>query len=88
VSSEEPKVSRTEKHFSALGPKLLQIDRAAGDSMPDFRGMSARQVLQVMERMNLNVHIDGYGRVVNQTPAPGGTIDPDTRISVLLQPPE
>ncbi|MGM0416308.1 MAG: penicillin-binding protein [Thermodesulfobacteriota bacterium] len=75
------------ENFSALGPEPLQVD-TDGDAMPDFRGMSARQVLQTMERTGLNIHIEGYGRVVKQTPAPGQTVDPDTRLSVLLQPPE
>lgn len=75
------------ENFSALGPEPLQVDSDA-DAMPDFRGMSARQVLQVMERTGLNIHIEGYGRVVEQTPASGKAVDPDTRLSVLLQPPE
>lgn len=75
------------ENFSALGPEPLQIDSDA-DDMPDFRGLSARQVLQVMERTGLNIHIQGYGHVVKQTPTPGKAVDPDTRLSVLLQPPE
>jgi len=72
--------------FTALGPRLLQADSEAG-IMPDFVGMSARQVLQVMEKADLNIHIEGYGRVVEQTPAAGKNVDPDTRLQVLLQPP-
>jgi len=72
--------------FAALGPRLLQVDSESG-TMPDFVGMSARQVLQVMEKTDLNIHIEGYGRVVKQTPAPGNNVDPDTRLQVLLQPP-
>ncbi|MFN2256976.1 MAG: penicillin-binding protein [Desulfuromonadaceae bacterium] len=83
VDTSRPKVD----NFSPLGPELLQIDSDA-DSMPDFRGMSARQVLRTMEETGLNIHIEGYGRVVKQAPAPGKAVDPDTRLSVLLQPPE
>ncbi len=72
--------------FTALGPRLLQVDSESG-IMPDFVGMSARQVLQMMEQTDLNIHIEGYGRVVEQTPAPGNGVDPDTRLQVLLQPP-
>lgn len=75
------------ENYSALGPELLQVDIDA-DAIPDFRGMSARQVLQAMERTGLNIHIEGYGRVVKQTPPPGNAVDPNTRLSVLLQPPE
>jgi len=77
----------TVENFSALGPEPLQVDSDA-DVMPDFTGRSARQVLQAMERTGLNIHIEGYGRVVNQNPAPGKAVDPDTRLGVMLQPPE
>ena len=71
----------------ALGPQLLQVGNTA-DTMPDFQGMSARQVLLAMERTGLNVSIQGRGRVVKQNPSPGDHVSPDTRVSVVLQPPE
>ncbi|HKJ05308.1 MAG TPA: penicillin-binding protein [Geopsychrobacteraceae bacterium] len=45
----------------------------AGDGlqMPDFRGMSYRQVLEQMERSGLNLRLSGSGRVVEQSPQPG-----------------
>lgn len=39
--------------------------------MPSFIGMSARQVLQTMERTGLNISLRGSGRVVDQSPRPG-----------------
>lgn len=39
--------------------------------MPDFTGMSFRQVLQMMEKTGLNVRLNGSGRVVEQNPLPG-----------------
>lgn len=42
--------------------------------MPDFVGMSYRQVLQTMERTGLNVNLRGSGRVVEQFPPPGRTV--------------
>ncbi len=81
----EPNLEATNLSFTPLGPRLLQIDSEAG-IMPDFIGMSARQVLQVMEKTDLNIHIEGYGRVVEQKPVAGNKVDPDTRLQVLLQP--
>ena len=42
--------------------------------MPDFRGMSMRRVLQVMEKRNLNIRLLGSGRAMEQSPPPGQAI--------------
>lgn len=46
----------------------------AGLQMPDFSGMSYRQVLETMERNGLNLKLSGSGRVVDQSPRPGRRI--------------
>jgi cell division protein FtsI (penicillin-binding protein 3) len=43
-------------------------------AMPDFRGMSMRRVLQVMEKRNINIRLMGSGRAVEQNPPPGHKI--------------
>lgn len=43
-------------------------------AMPNFYGMSYRQVLRLMEERNLNLRLTGSGRVVEQNPAPGEVI--------------
>jgi cell division protein FtsI (penicillin-binding protein 3) len=43
-------------------------------AMPDFRGMSMRQVLQVMEKHNINIRLMGSGRAMEQNPPPGQRI--------------
>lgn len=45
-----------------------------GLQMPDFRGMSYRQVLQTMQRSGLNLKLSGSGRVVEQSPRAGRRI--------------
>lgn len=45
-----------------------------GLRMPDFRGMSYRQVLQAMAEKKLNLKLSGSGQVVEQSPAPGAAI--------------
>jgi len=42
--------------------------------MPDFRGMSMRRVMQVMEKRGINIRLMGSGRAVEQNPPPGETI--------------
>lgn len=42
--------------------------------MPDFRGMSYRQVLEAMSRNRLNIRLSGSGKVVEQSPKAGDAI--------------
>lgn len=46
----------------------------AGAVMPDFRGMSMRSVLQVMEKRGINIRLIGSGRAAEQSPPPGHAI--------------
>ena len=57
-----------------------------GESMPNFAGMSMRQVLRVMEKKGLNVRMMGSGRVVEQNPAAGQMIKPTDQVWVKLVP--
>lgn len=45
-----------------------------GGVMPDFRGMSMRRVLKVMEKQNINIKLLGSGRATEQYPPPGHKI--------------
>lgn len=49
-------------------------DQKAGGVMPNFRGMSMRRVLQVMEKQGINIRLIGSGRAIEQGPPPGQTI--------------
>ncbi|MCK4502356.1 MAG: PASTA domain-containing protein, partial [Desulfuromonadales bacterium] len=55
----------------ALLPEVAVSD---GLRMPDFSGMSYRQVLQLMDNNKLNLKLTGSGQVVKQYPAPGKVI--------------
>ncbi len=57
-----------------LAPLLPDSEPVDGLVMPDFRGMSYRQVLQAMAEKQLNLKLSGSGQVVEQSPAPGATI--------------
>lgn len=47
---------------------------AEGEIMPNFRGMSMRRVLQVMEKRGINIRLMGSGRASEQSPPPGHKI--------------
>jgi cell division protein FtsI (penicillin-binding protein 3) len=52
----------------------LEVPTAGAVVMPDFRGMSIRRVLQVMEKRNINIRLLGSGRAAEQMPPPGHPI--------------
>jgi cell division protein FtsI (penicillin-binding protein 3) len=58
-----------------------------GPLMPDFSGLSFRQVLEFMEEKQLNVDFRGRGRVVEQSPAPGASIPYGAPVWVRMAPP-
>ncbi len=55
--------------------------------MPDFAGMSYRQVLRSMTEKGLNIRLRGSGRVVEQSPPAGGVIDYSNEVWVRMEPP-
>jgi cell division protein FtsI (penicillin-binding protein 3) len=61
-------------------------DGAEGATMPNFRGMSMRQVLKVMEKRGLNVKLQGSGRAVEQNPRPGSRISGTDQVWVKFIP--
>nr|WP_320048505.1 penicillin-binding protein [uncultured Desulfuromonas sp.] len=66
-----------------------QVDREVGvKAMPDCRGLTARQILELMENSGLNIKIIGEGRVVSQSPPPGAAITAKGATWVHLQSPE
>ncbi|ACM19136.1 peptidoglycan transglycosylase and transpeptidase FtsI [Geotalea daltonii FRC-32] len=59
---------------------------AAGAIMPNFRGLSMRQALKVMQQRGLNVTLKGSGRAVEQNPMPGSIISGNDRVWVRFVP--
>lgn len=57
-----------------LAPLLPDMVASDGLRMPNFSGMSYRQVLQTMQQRNLNLKLSGSGQVVKQYPPPGKVI--------------
>ena len=57
-----------------------------GEQMPNTRGMSIRQVMQLMERRRLNIRLIGSGRAVEQQPAAGHQITPNDQVWVRFAP--
>lgn len=63
---------------AAAGESLSDWDvqdiPAEGELMPNFKGMSMRRVLKVMEKRSINIRLLGSGRAAEQSPPPGHKI--------------
>ncbi len=71
----------------ASKPELTRKETAGGPQMPDFLGLSFRQVLELMEERELNIDFRGRGRVVEQSPSPGASIPYGAPVWVRMAPP-
>ncbi len=71
-ASAAPQAEFTEDEDALDGD--VQESVASGEAMPNFKGMSIRRVLQVMEKRGINIRLIGSGRAVEQSPRPGQQI--------------
>mgnify|MGYP001415986265 CR=1 FL=1 len=65
----QPVAARTQAEVRTTG-----IGTAPG-TMPDLRGLGARQALEVATELGLSVEMNGDGFVVGQSPAPGAVMN-------------
>ncbi len=63
------------------------VPALAAGRVPDLRGFTLRQVIALMRDKNLAVRVKGWGRVVEQNPAPGQQLD-EQAMQVVLRPAE
>jgi len=69
-------------------PALSSVTVDPGtEVMPDCKGLSSRQMLRLMAKSGLNIMIKGVGRVVDQYPLAGESVNIDSAVWVQLQPP-
>jgi cell division protein FtsI (penicillin-binding protein 3) len=57
----------------------------ASSDLPDFRGLSAREVVRILTAMGLTARLHGSGVVAAQAPKPGSPIDPGTTCELWLE---
>jgi cell division protein FtsI (penicillin-binding protein 3) len=55
--------------------------------MPDFSGKSIRQVVQIAQRLGLDLRLVGSGRAIAQSPSPGRVLQGNTKGVVKFQSP-
>ncbi|MEN8696506.1 MAG: PASTA domain-containing protein [Bacteroidia bacterium] len=53
--------------------------------MPNVRGLGAKDAMYLLEMHGLKARINGYGRVVEQSPAPGTVVRQNRTVYIRLQ---
>jgi len=61
--------------------------KTGGNRLPDFRGLTIREVLKDISSLGLNITFEGSGRAYDQEPKPGVAIDDITSVKVTFRPP-
>ena len=67
----------------AAGPHGFPVAERDG-SMPDLRGLSARQAIQALGRIGIGAEFLGDGTVARHSPAAGEAIEPGARATIWL----
>ncbi len=70
------------KERVSLARETPSLARAAGPTVPDFRGMTLRGVLEESAATRLPVQVTGDGMARNQDPPPGSALLPGMRVRV------
>ena len=52
--------------------------------MPELRGRTLRQALTTLAPLGVAIHLEGRGRVVEQSPAPGEPVEAETSVRLTL----
>lgn len=56
-----------------------------GDTVPDFTGISKRDLLPILERDDIKIQVNGNGWVTSQKPAPGTPLSENMTIELNLE---
>jgi cell division protein FtsI (penicillin-binding protein 3) len=70
---------------AAPAPRVTLVTAAQSGSVPDVRGMSARDAVRTLFKVGLNAHLSGDGIVVSQMPTPGTPIETNTNCRLTLE---
>ena len=71
---------------SSARASIIPVGTAgASNDLPDFRGLSAREVVRILTTMGLTARLHGSGVVAAQAPNPGMPIDPGTTCQLWLE---
>ena len=70
--------------ISTTEPVVSLVADGPPGTVPDLRGMSARDAVRKLVKLGMSARVSGDGFVVSQTPAPGAPIDGDALCRLVL----
>ncbi len=80
----EARVETAEGAPLRVVPAVVRPAADGARTMPDLRGQTLRQALVVLEPLRVEVELAGQGRVVEQAPAPGDSLEAGTVARLVL----
>ncbi|MBT8489687.1 MAG: PASTA domain-containing protein, partial [Deltaproteobacteria bacterium] len=81
-------VAEESREFKKISSSGMSDCRKDTDEsvMPDFRGMSMREIVKIARERDLNLEIIGSGWAVNQEPIPGSPIMDQLYCKIVMSP--
>jgi len=70
---------------AANEPVVSLVADGPPGTVPDLRGMSARDAVRTLVKLGLNARVSGDGFVVSQLPAAGAPIEGDAVCRLVLE---
>lgn len=83
---DDEELEDTEPLIELETESLPPIVLPQGDGFPDFRGLTLREALDKSRKMGILPGVEGWGKVVAQTPEAGSPIEEDFELSLVLSP--
>lgn len=71
-----------ELEVTAVGPERIDVP----GGVPDFRGMTLRNAIRAARENGVTPQVEGWGRVVSQSPPPGEPIRGGEELALVLSP--
>jgi cell division protein FtsI (penicillin-binding protein 3) len=69
----------------SMEPRLSLVVQGAPGTVPDLRGLSAREAVRTLVRLGMNARVTGDGFVVSQDPPPGASLDSEATCTLTLE---
>jgi cell division protein FtsI (penicillin-binding protein 3) len=83
IENELPKMIKKSSKAESM-PKERTVNK---ELLPDFTGLSMREVLREITRLGLTIEVEGTGLAFKQDPTPGSSIKKISSIKVSFRPP-
>lgn len=86
MAATEP-VDLKQEPVKTIKTPVLHKGMNDGSLLPDFRGLTMREVLKNISSLGLNITLEGSGLAVTQSPEPGVSLKEVTSVRVSFRPP-